>query len=162
MTLGWVTCNVDFSNAFLQADLKEPVWIHLPRGFRSTHPYRTCLRLKKSQYGLTVAPHLWWKHLTKALHDMGFCPSKYEVCLMFMLNMLLIIYVDDLGVAAPNLEIIDKFIADLESRGFVLTHEGTFSKFLGIKFDEDKQSGTIALTQKGLIKKVIAAAGLRL
>ena len=36
MTLGWVTCNVDFSNAFLQADLKDPVWIHLPRGFHST------------------------------------------------------------------------------------------------------------------------------
>jgi hypothetical protein len=79
---------------------------------------------------------------------------------MFKDNIMLIIYVDDVGVAAPSMKIIDEFIADLESRGFILTREGTFSEFLGIKFDEDKESGTITLTQKGLIKKVIAAAGL--
>jgi hypothetical protein len=30
MTLGWTTCSIDFSNAFVQARFKDPVWIHLP------------------------------------------------------------------------------------------------------------------------------------
>jgi Reverse transcriptase (RNA-dependent DNA polymerase) len=34
ITLQWETCTIDFSNAFVQAKLTEPVWIHLPRGFR--------------------------------------------------------------------------------------------------------------------------------
>ena len=27
----WCTCSIDFANAFVQATLKSPVWIHLPR-----------------------------------------------------------------------------------------------------------------------------------
>jgi hypothetical protein len=160
MTLGWTTCNVDFSNAFLQAELENPVWIHLPRGFRSNRPGKTCLRLNKSQYGLTVAPRLWYEHLTAALHDLGLVPSKHDSCLLFKRDLMVIVYVDDVGLAAPNDKIIDDFVSELTKRGFILTREGTFSEFLGIKFEEDKQAGTITLTQKGLIKKVIAAAGM--
>jgi hypothetical protein len=29
MTLNWLTCSIDFSSAFVQAMLDEPVWIHL-------------------------------------------------------------------------------------------------------------------------------------
>jgi hypothetical protein len=45
-------------------------------------------------------------------------------------------------------------------KGFTLTKEGTFSEFLGIKFTENKDAGTIMLTQKGLIKKIISATNL--
>jgi hypothetical protein len=41
-----------------------------------------------------------------------------------------------------------------------LTKEGTFSEFLGIKFTENKDAGTIMLTQKGLIKKIISTTNL--
>ena len=45
ITMSWHTCSIDFSNAaFVQAVLDEPVWIHLPRGFRSTSTAgKTCL-----------------------------------------------------------------------------------------------------------------------
>ena len=33
LTLAWQTCTIDFSSAFVQAPLTDPVWIHLPRGF---------------------------------------------------------------------------------------------------------------------------------
>jgi hypothetical protein len=82
-------------------------------------------------------------------------------CLLYKKNLLVVLYCDDAGLAAPSSEIIDVFIGELEHRGFKLTREGSFSEFLGIKFSEDKAAGTITLTQKGLIKKVIAAAGLQ-
>jgi hypothetical protein len=30
ITFHWTTCSIDFSNAFVEATLKEPVWTHLP------------------------------------------------------------------------------------------------------------------------------------
>jgi hypothetical protein len=160
MVIGWTTCSIDFSSAFLQADLPSPIWVHLPRGFTSNKPGKTCLCLKKSQYGLTVAPRLWYQHLITALKDMGLKQSKQDACLLYKKNLLIIVYVDDVGVAAPSSDLIDEFVADLKNRGFELTREGSFSEFLGIKFEEDTEAGAITLTQKGLIKKVIAAAGL--
>jgi hypothetical protein len=158
--LGWITCNIDFSSAFLQADLPSPIWVHLPRGFTSQRPGRTCLRLKKSQYGLTIAPHLWHQHLIAALKEMGFKQCSLDQCLLYKENVLVIIYVDDVGVAAPTEALLDGFVEDLRARGFELTKEGSFSEFLGIKFEENKDEGTITMTQKGLIKKIIAATGL--
>jgi hypothetical protein len=58
------------------------------------------------------------------------------------------------------MDIIDMFVSSLESLGFELTRESTFSEFLGIKMEHDKTQGTIHLTQKGLIKKIISSVGL--
>ena len=158
--LHWSTCSLDFTNAFMQAPLPSPIWVHLPRGYRSQRPGRTCLRLKKSQYGLTVAPRLWFQHLLTALQDLGFTQSKQDQCLLYKKDCLVIVYVDDVGVAAPNPNLIDKFVTDLKQRGFELTKEGSFSEYLGIKFEENSEDGTITLTQKGLIKKILQATGM--
>jgi hypothetical protein len=34
LTFGWTTFSIDFTSVFVQAKLKDPVWIHLPHGFR--------------------------------------------------------------------------------------------------------------------------------
>ena len=158
--LGWTTCSIDFSSAFLQADLPTPIWVHLPRGFKSSRGGKTCLHLKRSQYGLTVAPRLWHQHLIAALTEMGLQQSALDPCLLYKKDLLVIVYVDDVGVAAPEDALLDKFVEDLKTKGFELTREGSFSEFLGIKFEEDKAAGTITMMQKGLIKKVIASTGL--
>jgi hypothetical protein len=72
MIFGWITCSIDFDSAFVQAELKDPVWIHVPRGFRSSEGEDMCLKLEKSLYGLTIAPKLWYEHLTSAIFDLGF------------------------------------------------------------------------------------------
>jgi hypothetical protein len=74
--------------------------------------------------------------------------------------LLIVLYIDDASIAAPEAKYIDEFITSLETKGFTLTKEGTFSEFLGIKFTENKEVGSITLTQKGLIKKIIAATNL--
>ena len=66
------------------------------------------------------------------------------------------LYVDDSGITAPTIELINEFIDGLKAKGFELTKEGSFSEFLGIKFEEDTSAGSINVTQTGLIKKIIA------
>jgi hypothetical protein len=29
MIFGWITCSIDFDSAFIQAELKDPVWLHV-------------------------------------------------------------------------------------------------------------------------------------
>ncbi|CAB9527593.1 Retrovirus-related Pol polyprotein from transposon [Seminavis robusta] len=55
LTWGWTTCTCDYSNAFIHATLDDPIWIKLPRGYRSKLPGKSCLRLKRSLYGTSVA-----------------------------------------------------------------------------------------------------------
>jgi hypothetical protein len=157
LTLDWYTCSIDFSNAFVQANLDEPVWIHLPRGFRSAQNGRRCLRLLKSLYGLTVAPKLWYEHLFAALRSEGFRPSTIDPCLLYKPGMLIVCYVDDAGIAAARKELVDELINNLIARGFELTREGSFTEFLGIKFVKDPKTNAITLTQKGLINKILQA-----
>jgi hypothetical protein len=73
-----------------------------------------------------------------------------------MKDLMIVLYVDDAGIAAPTVELIDAFVDGLKAKGFELTKEGSFSEFLGIKFEEDTSAGSITMTQTGLIKKIIA------
>ena len=160
LILNWKTMMVDFSSAFVQAKLKEPVWIHLPRGFSSSNGAHTCLRLVKSLYGLAVAPILWFDHVSKAFKDLGFRQSAFDPCLLFTDKIMVVLYVDDSGIAAKDPKDIDALIQALEDKGFQLTREGSFAEFLGIKF-EQADKNEYRLTQRGLIDKVVAATGLQ-
>jgi hypothetical protein len=113
-----------------------------------------------SQYGISEAPQLWYEHLLKALLDLGLKQCQHDQSLFYKTNLLIVLYVDDDGIAAPEAKYIDEFITCLETKGFTLTKEGTFSEFLGIMFSENKDAGTITLTQKGIIKKIISATNM--
>jgi hypothetical protein len=92
--------------------------------------------------------------------SLGFKPSRYDPCLLIREDMLIICYVDDAGIAAKDMSSIKRLIADLRRRGFELTEEGSFTDYLGIKFDRSPDDGSIELTQSGLINKIIATTGL--
>jgi hypothetical protein len=157
--MNWTTASIDFTNAFVQSILDTPIWIHIPRGFVSTNGPGTCLRLKRSLYGLKRSPRLFYETLLGALLKIGFTKSKFDPCLFFKLGMLVVVYVDDCGIGAANPKDIHGLVEDLRSMGFELTQEGTFSEFLGIKM-EKQQDGSIELTQKGLIKRILKATTL--
>ncbi|KAI2498513.1 hypothetical protein MHU86_15973 [Fragilaria crotonensis] len=148
--------------AWSTAPLSDPVWIHLPRGFRSERGSSTCLQLLKSLYGLSVAPRLWYEHLSDALRDEGFKSCANDPCLLYKDTIMVVIYVDDLGIAFSNQRDLDELFANLDAKGFSFTKEGTFTDFLGINFVKDPKNGTLTLTQKGLIQKIQEATGMKM
>ena len=159
--LGLYTKGIDFSNAFVQATLKTPVWVQLPRGFVSKHPGKRCLRLVKSLYGLRAAPLLWWQFLLKAMLELGFTQSEIDPCLLYNKDILVVCFVDDLLLASHDKTIVDKLIADLRARGFELTRDnGSVEEFLGIQIDKHPDTGALNLTQKGLIKRILSVTGM--
>ena len=161
LVLGWELACIDFNNAFVQATLHEPVWIHLPRGFRSSSPGTMCLRLLKSLYGLSSAPRLWYDHLVKALLEDGFQMSKHDKCLLYKKDIIIFLWVDDCGVCAPTMKLVDDLIERLKEKGLSLQKEGNFTDYLGINFVHNEKTKSITMTQKGLINKIIEATGLQ-
>ena len=159
LMLGWYTCSIDFSNAFIQATLKDDTYIHLPRGFSGSGTKKTCLKLNRSLYGLAVAPRLWYQHLWKALKELGLVASKHDPCLLFRKDLIVICYVDDLGIQAPNKKIVDELIDQLRKKGFDLTFEGSFTEYLGIQYTKISET-EIEMTQEGLIQKILEATGM--
>jgi len=157
----WVTANIDFTNAFVQADMDRPTWIHMPRGFRSTNGPNTCLRLLKSLYGTSRGPRLWFEFLSRGLRKLGLKPSDNDPCVWTRTGLIVAFWVDDAALCAPDQKTIDKFVSDLIEEGFNLTVEGTLTEFLGIKLERNRENGTMTMTQRGLINKVLETTGLK-
>lgn len=157
LLLSWVTITIDFSNSFVQVVLEEDTYIHIPRGFRSTKPSKTCLKLLNSIYVKTDSFRLWHLHILKILFALGFTQSQHYRCLLLCQDCILILCVDDLGIAAKSVEVIDKLLSGIESQGCKFTRQGSFNDYLGIKYESFNDS-SIDISQPGLIKKIIEMA----
>ncbi|GFH50768.1 hypothetical protein CTEN210_07244 [Chaetoceros tenuissimus] len=156
--IGYTTCTFDFSNAFVQADNPRETYMHIPRGFLGEEPNQ-CLKLLKSIYGSIWAPRLFYNLARSVFEKLGLIKSEVDDCLFYGKNIFVIIYVDDLGVAALNPNDIDKLAADIESHGLTLTKEESFAEYLGIKYTDLPDGSTLA-NQSGLIKKILLATGM--
>jgi len=158
--MSWPMYSADFSNAFVQSKMERPVYLHLPRGFKSKSPGRRCLKLLKSLYGSSTAPRDWFLHLTAKFKAVGLEQSKHDPCLWFKEGLVVAVFVDDCAIASKDVKIRDAFIDGLRKQGLVLTVESSFSEYLGIQIDIDDKKGTVKMTQPGLIKKTLAAANM--
>jgi hypothetical protein len=163
LLLSWTIKALDFANAFVQAKLDHDVFAYLPRGYYSMlttkEGDRACLKLRKSLYGLTCAPRLWFIHLERALNELEFKKSSYDKCLLFRPGMLLVCFVDDCGLAVDDPSKVNWFVDELRKKGFELEVEGDFTAFLGVAFDKSVD-GSIHIHQSGLIDKIIVASKL--
>jgi Reverse transcriptase (RNA-dependent DNA polymerase) len=111
---GLKTKSIDFSNAFVQAALKDNIFVHLLRGFHHDVNGDVCLKLKKSLYGISLAPRLWFEHLRDKLLARGFRQSKFDPCLFYSATVYLVVYIDDVILASRNEADIDKLVKSLK------------------------------------------------
>ena len=71
LTLDWYTCSVEFSNAFVQATLDEPVCIHLPCGWVQ-------FILPRSNLPSPLPQYLWSFNLPQGLVWSPLCILDYQ------------------------------------------------------------------------------------
>ena len=157
LMLNWYTCTLDFSNAFIQAERPTPIYIQTPRGFKTREGY--VLKLMRSLYGAKDAPKLWCALLFKALKKFGLTQSEQDPCLWFSSTFFIIIFLDDCDLCYKEETKMNEFLTFMEKEKFKFTQESTFAAFLGIKY-EKQPSGSVKLTQMGLISKIIEATGM--
>jgi hypothetical protein len=92
------TQSTDFSNAFAQADMPDDlnIYLEMPENFGCSDGSDSVLKLKKSLYGSTVAPRLWYEKLKGGLIDRGFAMCTADPCSMFIRKDCIVqLYIDD-------------------------------------------------------------------
>ena len=137
----------DIKTAFLNADLKEEIYIETPKYF---YGYRrdVVLRLKKGLYGLQQAPREWQMALHGLLQDNGLIQSRSDKSMYYLkerngeITAAIGIWVDDMIVAVhPNKM---KEVRGMISRKYDLDDRGQISEFLGVHFHKTKTSWIIS------------------
>ena len=75
----WSLFQRDVTNAFLNGDLEEEVYLKPPQGFE--HPPQKVCRLRKALYGLKQSPRTWFSKFSSVMAQQGFTPSAYDSAL---------------------------------------------------------------------------------
>lgn len=139
--------------AFLNANVKEETYMKQPQGF-DDGTGRVC-RLLKALYGLPASPLWWFEMATEAMSKIGFEPLCIELCIFRKkTGALLILYVDDMIIAAPTTKEVDQIGADL-SEVFELKALGEARQFLGLELKRDRKNKVIFINQEKYINKIL-------
>lgn len=151
--------SVDVITAFLLADLEEEIYVKIPDGYpKSPGNIGKVLRLLKSLYGLKQAPKAWNDALDKYLKSIGFEPLVSDACVYVGkwegIVVYILIYVDDMLIAASNRAIMAQVKAKIHSR-FPITDNGPLSFWLNMHFIRDREKRTVAIHQEPKIAKLL-------
>jgi hypothetical protein len=136
---GCATRQVDYNNAFAQAEIQDEFYVEPPKLFATGNGTDRILKLLKSLYGLKQAPKTFYKKLSAGLKQRGFIQSKHDTCMFLKQYLIFIIYVHDTIFAGPDELKIAEEIAGLgiskyeTQHSFQLRDEGEVGDFLGIR-----------------------------
>ncbi|CAI7832717.1 unnamed protein product [Closterium sp. NIES-54] len=113
--------SLKFSTAFLQGSLHEEIWLCRPHGFTGSFPVGTQSSLRRPVYGLRQAPQEWQDTLRTTLVALGFAPSSANPSLFLCTDTTLppfyvLLYVNDLVFATPDIEALALVKAELQER----------------------------------------------
>ena len=154
--LNLVTAQADYTAAFPQAELKDEVYVEIPRGFKEEgYVYK----LNKSLYGLRQSPRNFHAHLSSQLQAVGLQPSPTDQCLFIDKDCICLTYVDDCLFFAKDTKTIELILTELRKEGATLNLEDNVAGFLGVDISRTDK-GTIEMTQTGLIDRIISTLGL--
>ena len=118
-THGLTLWSADVTQAYLNADLEEEIYVAIPKGFNHDPSLGNCFRLKRSLYGLKQSGRNWYKRLVEVLKLCGLEQSKVEPCVFTKFDeqrkpiITLATVVDDI-LAVAFKEVWTEFIADIK------------------------------------------------
>ena len=175
LVLDLQTKQVDYSNAFCQAPLREgeEVYVELPTGFKCKRDGDFVLTLNKALYGQTVAPQRGFEKLSAGLEKQGLMPREHDPCLFLGDRVICIVYVDDCLFFAKDAKHIEDVVDNLRKAGFELNYEEqSVTGFLGLAMetkyaqcrgtnDNSTRQKVIKFTQTKLIDRVLDLTGMQ-
>ena len=145
---------VDVKGAYLNSNLKERIFMEPPKGHH-LHRSGKVMRLFKALYGLKQSAHLWNSELNKFLLTVGFKRIQSDPCVYVKALddgcvILVGVFVDDIPIAASNIELIEWFKKKITEK-FRINDLGEARSLLGIQIVRDRKRKTIKLMQPGYI-----------
>jgi hypothetical protein len=134
----WEIHQVDIKSAYLNAALKDTIYMRAPPGYLKTEDFGKVLLLLRSLYGLKQAGFEWSEELKKFFLDYGFTHSQVDQAVYFRRNTeehtIITMLVDDMAVTSRHLRDIEHFKAELRER-FDISDLGELTWLLGLKVE---------------------------
>jgi hypothetical protein len=151
---------MDVETAYLNAPLKERVYMQQPQGFHQG-PSRCVWLLKKALYGLRQSGREWHLHIDKFIVSLGFTRCNSDSCVYVRRSrsgkpILILLYVDDIPSAfaaedkAEWEEIKQRF-----AQQYKIKFLGDASWFLGMGIVRDRSRRLLWLHQKSYAETVL-------
>ncbi|MDH4460001.1 MAG: reverse transcriptase domain-containing protein [Flectobacillus sp.] len=151
----WEVHQMDVDCAYLNAPLKDPVYMQIPKGVDLDHKPGQVLKLVKALYGLKQAGNEWAKFLKDILEKLGWEQSPRDQCLYSMgKSQYLLVYVDDILMVTPTLDSMKRRKADL-SNVLKIKDLGEINEYIGIHVKRNRKDRSFCMKQTGLIQECI-------
>ena len=144
-------------SAFIQGNIDTNIYIKQPIGHIDPKYPNYVLKLNKALYGLKQLARIWYYTLKEVLtSELGFKTliAESSIFINKELNVYISLYVDDLAIIGPILDIIKSFIENL-NKYFKLKDLGLIKDYLGVDIDYDYNKGTLKLSQSKYLIKVL-------
>ena len=126
---------MDIKTAFLYGELDEEIYMEQPEGFMKRGQENQVCRLKKAIYSLKQASRTWNQKLHSTLLEHGFTRTCSDAGVYVYyhehVQIILIIYVDDLLYMGPSLKDIKRSKKMLADK-FQMRDLGATTTFLGM------------------------------
>jgi hypothetical protein len=165
----------DCTAAYLQAELKKPLYARPPKGLMSVLQKEMgeklgsspsdIWKLRKALYGYAGSSRLWWDKVSTWLKGYGFRPlgnsgtflmldrrDSHDVSMQGII--LLNLYSDDGLASIDNSKLWDRFMLDFKSVFEVVEKDPDY--FLGCAIEWDPETGVIQLDASKYLREVIA------
>ncbi len=143
----------DTITAFLNSQLWEEVYIEQAEFFHNDNSNEVFMLLK-AFHDLKKSARLWFDTFANEIKELGLFQSHYDHALYLDHNGTYVaVYVDDLQIVGPDLNLINRLKTDLASR-FKMTDFGPTSHYLGMEVMQNKN--TITVTQTMYIDQLLA------
>ena len=149
---GWAHTQLDVKCAYLYGDLKEKIFMDIPKGWRTKNNENNVWRLKKALYGLHQSGRQWFIKLDEELRAVGFRKMLGINCVYVYEDIAyLLVYVDDIVVFSKDSSISVAMVEKLKSC-FNIVELGEVNTLLGVQFQI--KDGKVKIHQKPYIEKL--------
>ncbi|CAL3971483.1 unnamed protein product [Diplocarpon coronariae] len=136
---------------------KIKIYIAPLNGIYTSKYSNKLLKLNKALYCLKQSARLWFITLKEVLiQKLGFTTLLADSCILYnkKLNIIICVYIDDLALLGPNINLIKSFIKGLEEY-FKLKDLGPIKDYLGINIEYNQEKGYMKLYQEAYITKLL-------
>ena len=150
-TQDWEIEHVDVKSAYLNATLKETIYMKLPQGVLKPGEEGKVCHLVKGLYGLKQAGCGWYQEMSQVLiKDLGFTHSAVDHSVFFQhspdKHTIITVAMDNMAVTSKQAVDITRFKADIQ-RYWEITNNGPIHWFLGFQISHNHTTQTISINQ---------------
>ena len=152
---------MDVSNAYLEGELEEEIYMEIPEGMDVPNGKNKALLLQKGLYGLKQSGRIWSRKFRRYLRSIGFEPISADNCVFINLQagVIISVYVDDLLIFAAKISRINAVKAQLK-REYKMKDLGEVDHILGMRVRRNRKSRNLTLDQSVYINNFISKYGM--